>query len=119
MRSSAPASSAMTPTASCFIIPRSCSTPGGTISMADGPSASPAHQVAHQAGEPEVVGQGAEGVGGEQQDAEQKERAGRDHPLGRNPKRLEQHRAPDQKRQDDEPADHPLRAAAEAGVTDP
>ena len=60
-------------------------------------------------GEARIVGQRAEGVGREQQDAEQEERPRRDDPLGRGPKRLEQHRAADQQRQDDQPADHALR----------
>src|SRR5690349_14600825 len=51
------------------------------------------------------MGERGEGVGGEQQNAEQKQRAGRDHAFGRRSKGLEQHGAAHQKRQHHQPPD--------------
>jgi len=78
-----------------------------------------AHEIADQSRKAEVVREGAKGVGREQQDAEEKERAGSDDPLGGDPKRLQQHRASHQEREDDQPANHQVGvAAAEGAVMD-
>jgi hypothetical protein len=52
------------------------------------------------------VREGAEGIGGEQEDPEQKKRARSDNALGRRPKGLKQHGSTDEEHEHHQSADH-------------